>query len=106
MLFRSARAARLLGQRQAPGERGDVPGRDRGRLSAADGGRRPGQRRRVCVPGRHVVGVVGSDGWAGITASLYGGRETSHNKINADLGKPGDPGTVALFTFVDKALGK
>ena len=43
---------------------------------------------------------------AGITASLYGGRETSHNKINADLGKPGDPGTVALFTFVDKALGK
>lgn len=43
---------------------------------------------------------------AGISASLYGGRETSHNKINADLGKPGDPGTVALFAFVDKALGK
>lgn len=43
---------------------------------------------------------------AGIPATLYGGRETSHNRINADLGKPGDPGTAALFAFVEKALGK
>jgi acetyl esterase/lipase len=37
---------------------------------------------------------------AGVPATLFGGRETTHNKINADLGLPEDPGTKALFDFV------
>ena len=41
---------------------------------------------------------------AGVTVKVYGGQETSHNKINADLGVPGDPGTKALFEFVAEAL--
>ncbi|HEX5102939.1 MAG TPA: alpha/beta hydrolase [Pirellulaceae bacterium] len=43
---------------------------------------------------------------AGIPVTLYSGRETTHNKINADLGLPDDPGTKALFDFVDEALKK
>ena len=43
---------------------------------------------------------------AGIPVALYGGKETTHNKINADIGLPDDPGTKALFEFVDKALKK
>jgi hypothetical protein len=38
--------------------------------------------------------------------TLFGGRETTHNKLNADLGLPGDPATKALFEFLDKALKK
>src|SRR5438105_6310756 len=41
---------------------------------------------------------------AGIPVTLYGGRETTHNKINADIGLPDDPGTKALFAFLDQAL--
>ena len=41
---------------------------------------------------------------AGIPVTLYGGRETTHNKINADIGLPEDPGTKALYEFLDKAL--
>jgi arylformamidase len=40
----------------------------------------------------------------GIPVTLYGGRETTHNKLNADIGLPDDPGTKALFEFLDKAL--
>lgn len=43
---------------------------------------------------------------AGIAATLFAGRETTHNKINADIGLPDDPGTKALFEFLDKALKK
>lgn len=43
---------------------------------------------------------------AGIPVTLYGGRETSHTKINADIGLPDDPGTKALFGFVAEALKK
>lgn len=43
---------------------------------------------------------------AGIPATLFGGRETTHNKLNADLGLPDDPGTKALFEFVGNALKK
>ncbi len=42
---------------------------------------------------------------AGIPATLYGGRETTHNKINADIGLPDDPGTKALVEFLGK-VGK
>jgi acetyl esterase/lipase len=43
---------------------------------------------------------------AGIPATLFAGRETTHNKINADIGQPDDPGTKALFEFLDKVLKK
>jgi acetyl esterase/lipase len=43
---------------------------------------------------------------SGIPVTVYGGRETTHNKINADLGLPDDLGTKALFKFVDEALAK
>jgi acetyl esterase/lipase len=41
---------------------------------------------------------------AGIPVTLFGGRETTHNKINADLGLPDDPATKSLFDFVAGAL--
>jgi len=43
---------------------------------------------------------------ADISVTVYGGRETTHNKINADLGLPDDPGTKALFEFLAKTLAK
>ncbi len=43
---------------------------------------------------------------AGVPVTLFGGRETTHNKINADLGLTDDPATKALFAFVGKALKK
>jgi hypothetical protein len=42
----------------------------------------------------------------GLPVTLFGARETTHTKINADLGKPDDPATKALFEFVDKSLKK
>src|SRR5262245_17629703 len=41
---------------------------------------------------------------AGVPVRVFGARETTHNKINADLGLPDDPGTKAVFEFVDEAL--
>jgi acetyl esterase/lipase len=41
---------------------------------------------------------------AGVSTTVFGARETNHNKINADLGLPADPATKALFDFLDKAL--
>ncbi len=43
---------------------------------------------------------------AGIPASVYGAQESTHSRINADLGLPDDPGTKALFAFVAEALKK
>ena len=43
---------------------------------------------------------------AGVPVTVFGARETTHNKLNADLGKPDDPATKALFDFLDKALKK
>jgi len=43
---------------------------------------------------------------ASVPVKVYGGRETTHNKINADLGLPDDPGTKAVFEFVGEALKK
>jgi len=48
------------------------------------------------------LGAVLKD--AGIPVTVFGGRETTHNKINADLGLPDDPATKALFEFVGNAL--
>ncbi len=43
---------------------------------------------------------------AGVPAKLIGARESTHNKINDDLGLPDDPTTKALFEFVGEALKK
>jgi acetyl esterase/lipase len=43
---------------------------------------------------------------AGIPAKVFGAQESYHNKINADIGLPGDAGTKALFEFVGEALKK
>jgi acetyl esterase/lipase len=43
---------------------------------------------------------------AGVPVTVFGARETTHNKLNADLGLPDDPATKALFDFVDNALKK
>jgi hypothetical protein len=43
---------------------------------------------------------------AGIPITVFGAKETTHNKINADLGLPDDPATKALFEFLGKALKK
>ena len=48
------------------------------------------------------LGTVLND--AEISVTLYGGKETSHTKINDSLGLPDDPATIALFQFVDAAL--
>lgn len=39
---------------------------------------------------------------AGVPVTVFGGRETTHNKLNADLGLPEDPATKALLEFLGK----
>jgi arylformamidase len=41
---------------------------------------------------------------AEVPVTLFGARETTHNKINADLGKSDDPATTALFAFLEKVV--
>ena len=41
---------------------------------------------------------------AGIPVTVFGARETTHKKVNDDLGKSDDAATKALFVFLDKAL--
>jgi arylformamidase len=41
---------------------------------------------------------------AGVPATVFGAKDTTHTKINADLGKTDDPATTALFAFIEKAL--
>jgi acetyl esterase/lipase len=43
---------------------------------------------------------------AGIPVTVFGAKETTHNKINANLGTSDDPATKALFEFLDKTLKK
>ena len=43
---------------------------------------------------------------AGLPVTVFGAKETTHNKINADLGQPNDPATKALFEFLGQALKK
>ena len=40
----------------------------------------------------------------GIPAKAYGAQNTTHSKINADLGLPDDPSTAELLSFLKKAL--
>jgi arylformamidase len=41
---------------------------------------------------------------ADVPVTLFGAKETTHTKINADLGRSDDAATTALFAFVEKAL--
>jgi arylformamidase len=41
---------------------------------------------------------------ADVPVTVFGAKETTHNKINADLGRSDDPATTALFAFVEKVL--
>ncbi len=41
---------------------------------------------------------------AGIPNKVFGAKETTHSKINEDLGLAGDPSTQALFEFVSESL--
>jgi arylformamidase len=43
---------------------------------------------------------------ADVPVTVVGVRETSHEQLNANLGKPGDPGSEALFTFVRQVLSR
>lgn len=40
---------------------------------------------------------------ADVPVTVFGARETTHTRINADLGKPDDPATAALLAFMEKA---
>ncbi len=43
---------------------------------------------------------------AGVPAKVFGAKETTHSKINADLGLPDDATTKALLDFVEETLAK
>jgi arylformamidase len=43
---------------------------------------------------------------ADIPVRVFGARETTHRKLNADLGLPDDPATKVLFAFVEQRLKK
>jgi arylformamidase len=41
---------------------------------------------------------------AGIPVTVFAARESTHSKINADLGLADDPAMKALFEFLGKAV--
>jgi acetyl esterase/lipase len=43
---------------------------------------------------------------AGVTVTVFGAKESTHNKVNADLGLPDDPATKALYEFLGRVLKK
>jgi acetyl esterase/lipase len=43
---------------------------------------------------------------AGVPVRVFGVRDTTHGRINENLGKPDDPATKAIYEFLDKALKK
>jgi len=43
---------------------------------------------------------------AAVPVTVFGARDTTHGRINADLGKPDDPATKALYAFLGGALKK
>lgn len=52
---------------------------------------------------RRLAAVLGA---AGISARVVAGRETTHAKINDDLGKANDPVTRELLAFVRRTSGR
>jgi acetyl esterase/lipase len=43
---------------------------------------------------------------AGVPVTVFGAKETTHAKVNADLGRPDDPATKAVFEFLAGVLKK
>jgi len=43
---------------------------------------------------------------ADIPVTVYGKRDSNHSRLNNELGKPGDPATEKLYTFLDEVAGK
>jgi acetyl esterase/lipase len=43
---------------------------------------------------------------AGVKTTVFGAKETNHNKLNNNLGTAGDPATKALLEFLDSCLGQ
>jgi arylformamidase len=43
---------------------------------------------------------------SGLTATVLAVKETTHTRINTNLGQPDDPATKALFEFLEKVLKK
>ena len=43
---------------------------------------------------------------AELPVTVFGARETTHSKLNADLGLPDDPATKELFKFLDPLVGQ
>ena len=41
---------------------------------------------------------------AGVPVRSFGAKETTHNKLNDDLGLPDDPATTTLDAFVAEIL--
>jgi acetyl esterase/lipase len=41
---------------------------------------------------------------SGVPVTVFGARETTHGKLNADLGLPDDPATQELFKFLDPLI--
>jgi acetyl esterase/lipase len=41
---------------------------------------------------------------ADVPVTVFGAKDTTHTKINADLGRPDDPATTALFAFMEKVV--
>ena len=43
---------------------------------------------------------------AGVSTAIMGVRDTWHAAINDNIGKPGDPGSDAVFDFVKTVLAR
>ena len=43
---------------------------------------------------------------AGIPVKSYGKRDSNHSRLNNDLGKPDDPATQELYTFLDPLVDR
>jgi acetyl esterase/lipase len=50
------------------------------------------------------LGAVLKD--AGVPVKLFGARESTHTRINAELGRPDDPATQELWAFLADALNR
>ena len=92
--------------RQRPGEaprplRRDACGQGQGHPPVPDHACR--RTSRQPAQAQRLAGVLKG---AGVPVRVFGARESTHNKINADLGLPDDPGTKALFEFVSEALNQ
>lgn len=57
----------------------------------------------VSAQAKRLEGVLKD---AGVPVTLFGARDTTHGRINADLGKADDPATRAVFDFLGKAVKK